>query len=42
MLNSAGKAEEARATLAPILDWFSEGKDTADLIRARNLLSEIG
>jgi tetratricopeptide (TPR) repeat protein len=42
MLNSAGKTEEAHATLAPILDWFSEGKNTADLIRARNLLSEIG
>ncbi|HEV2487154.1 MAG TPA: protein kinase [Terracidiphilus sp.] len=42
MLKSAGKTDEARATLAPILNWFSEGYNTADLIGARNLLSEIG
>jgi predicted ATPase len=41
-LKSAQKADEARATLAPILNWFSEGANTADMIRARNLLSEIG
>jgi predicted ATPase len=42
MLNSLGKGDEARTTLAPVLNWFSEGENTADLIRARNLLSEIG
>jgi tetratricopeptide (TPR) repeat protein len=42
MLKSAQKVDEARAILAPILNWFSEGENTADLIRAKNLLSEIG
>jgi len=41
-LKLAQKPDEARATLAPILNWFTEGEGTADLIRARNLLSQIG
>jgi predicted Ser/Thr protein kinase len=41
-MKSTQKIDEARATLAPILNWFTEGEGTADLIRARNLLSEIG
>ena len=42
MLKSMGKIDEARTILAPTLHWFTEGHDTADLIRARELLSEIG
>jgi tetratricopeptide (TPR) repeat protein/predicted Ser/Thr protein kinase len=42
MLESQGKIDEARATLAPVFDRFTEGHKTADLISARNLLSEIG
>jgi len=41
MLSLQARKQEARATLAPILDWFTEGHGTADLIRARSLLSEI-
>jgi predicted ATPase len=42
MLHSTGRQEEARAVLRPIYDWFTEGYNTADLIGARTLLSEIG
>jgi len=34
-----GKRTEARALLAPIYDWFTEGFDTADLQEAKALLS---
>jgi predicted ATPase len=37
-----GKRDDARALLAPIYDWFSEGFDTADLQEARALLEELG
>jgi predicted ATPase len=33
---------EARATLKPVYEWFTEGHDTADLAAARTLLAEIG
>jgi predicted ATPase len=33
-----GKQAEARALLAPVYDWFTEGFDTADLQEARALL----
>jgi predicted ATPase len=36
-----GKCAEARALLAPIYDWFTEGFDTADLRDARTLLDEL-
>jgi predicted ATPase len=36
-----GKPAEARALLAPIYGWFTEGFDTADLQEARALLAEI-
>ena len=36
-----GRPQEAVALLAPILDWFTEGFDTADLQAARTLLDEI-
>ena len=36
-----GKRVEARALLAPIYDWFTEGFDTADLQEAKALLEEL-
>ena len=36
-----GRPQEAVALLAPILAWFTEGFDTADLQVARTLLAEI-
>jgi hypothetical protein len=36
-----GRREEARAVLAPIYDWFTEGFDTADLKDAKALLGEL-
>jgi predicted ATPase len=36
-----GKDAEARALLAPIYGWFTEGFDTADLQDARTLLEEL-
>ena len=37
-----GKQDEARALLAPIYGWFTEGFDTADLQEARALLEALG
>ncbi len=37
-----GKKDEARALLAPVYDWFTEGFDTADLKNAKALLEELG
>jgi len=42
LLLSRSRPEEARAALDPLYQSFNEGKDTADLISARTLLSEIG
>jgi predicted ATPase len=36
-----GRAEEARALLAPIYEWFTEGFDTRDLKDAKALLERI-
>ncbi len=36
------KRTEARALLAPVYGWFTEGFDTADLQEARVLLDELG
>ena len=36
-----GKQDEARALLAPIYGWFTEGFDTADLQEAKILLEEL-
>jgi predicted ATPase len=36
-----GRQQEAIALLAPILGWFTEGFDTADLQAARTLLDEL-
>jgi class 3 adenylate cyclase/tetratricopeptide (TPR) repeat protein len=37
-----GKRDAARALLAPIYSWFTEGFDTTDLQEARALLEEVG
>jgi predicted ATPase len=37
-----GKHAEARALLAPLYTWFTEGFDTADLQEAKALLDELG
>ena len=36
-----GKRIEARALLAPVYGWFSEGFDTADLQEAKALLDAL-
>jgi predicted ATPase len=36
-----GQRDAARALLAPIYDWFTEGFDTADLQDARALLEAL-
>ena len=42
LLASQGHRDEARAMLAAIYNWFTEGFDTADLIDAKSLLDELG
>ncbi len=37
-----GKPAEARALLAPVYGWFTEGFNTADLKEAKALLEELG
>ena len=41
LLRQQGQHEEAVALLGPILAWFTEGFDTADLQAARTLLDEL-
>jgi predicted ATPase len=41
LLAQQGKREEARAMLAGIYGWFTEGFDTADLQNAKALLDEL-
>jgi predicted ATPase len=36
-----GKCATARARLAPLYDWFTEGFDTRDLKNAQALLEEL-
>ena len=36
-----GRKQEARALLAPVYDWFTEGFDTQDLKDAKALLEEL-
>jgi predicted ATPase len=40
-LRSRNRPSEARATLADIYDWFTEGFDTADLKEAKTLLEGL-
>ena len=42
ILSKQGKRDEARAMLAEIYNWFTEGLDTADLKDAKALLDELG
>jgi len=37
-----GKRTQARALLAPIYGWFTEGFDTTDLQNAKALLDALG
>ncbi len=41
MLGKQGKRNEARAMLAEIYNWFTEGFDTGDLKDAKALLDEL-
>ena len=42
LLATQGRRDEARAMLAEIYGWFTEGFDTADLKDAKALLDELG
>jgi hypothetical protein len=42
LLASQDRRDEARAMLAEIYGWFTEGFDTADLLDAKALLEELG
>jgi predicted ATPase len=41
LLRQTNRRDEARATLAEIYNWFTEGFDTADLKDAKALLEEL-
>jgi predicted ATPase len=41
LLGQEGRRDEARALLAPVYDWFTEGHDTRDLRDAAALLQEL-
>jgi hypothetical protein len=41
MLASQGHRDEARAVLADVYNWFTEGFDTPDLKDAKALLDEL-
>jgi predicted ATPase len=41
LMSKQGKRDEARAMLAEIYNWFTEGFDTADLKDAKALLDEL-
>ena len=41
LLRDTGRRDEARAMLADIHNWFTEGFDTADLKDAKALLHEL-
>jgi len=41
LLDKQGRRDEARAMLAHIYCWFTEGFDTADLKDAKALLDEL-
>jgi predicted ATPase len=41
LLRDTGRRDEARAMLADIYNWFTEGFDTPDLMDAKALLDEL-
>jgi class 3 adenylate cyclase len=42
LLRDLGDAAGARAVLAPVYGWFTEGMETSDVVEAQTLLAEIG
>jgi predicted ATPase len=42
VLRDRGNAAKARDLLGPVYDWFTEGFDTPDLVRARAALGVLG
>jgi predicted ATPase len=42
LLDKQGRRDDARAILAEIFGWFTEGFDTHDLKDAKALLEELG
>jgi hypothetical protein len=42
LLAARGNAPQARAVLAPVYEWFTDGFETADLTAAKTLLAELG
>ncbi len=42
LLRDTGRRDEARAMLADVYNWFTEGFETADLKDAKSLLDELG
>ena len=42
LLRENNRRDEARAMLAQIYNWFTEGFETADLKEAKALLDELG
>ena len=41
LLRDRGRRDQARAALAPVYGWFTEGHDTRDPRTARALLAEL-
>jgi len=41
LLVATGRCDDARRTLAGVYDWFTEGFDTADLVEAKALLTDL-
>jgi predicted ATPase len=41
LLPDQGRRAEARAELAPVYAWFTEGFDTPDLVEAKALLNDL-
>ena len=41
LLDKQSRRDEARAMLANVYDWFTQGFDTADLKEAKTLLDEL-
>ena len=42
LLRDQGRAKQARAQLAPVYEWFTEGHTLPDLVDAKALLEELG
>jgi len=41
MLREQGKIAEARNTIMPVYNWFTEGLETPDLVQARQLVNDL-